>query len=229
MHDVHKKKVFDANLELVNKGLVLLTWGNASAIDRDKGLFVIKPSGVKYENLIANDMVVVSLEGRIVEGRRSPSIDTASHIVLYQAWPDIGAVVHTHSHYATAWAQACLPIPCLGTTHADHTFGEIPITDPLSEEEVNNYYETNIGRAIVRRYRGLDPLDYPAVLAAKHAPFAWGETLKDAVENAIALEEIAHMAYDTLVLSPQQPPIEQYLLDKHFLRKHGPDAYYGQG
>ena len=228
MIELLKKDVCEANLELVRKGLVLMTWGNASAIDREHGLVVIKPSGVPYDAMRPEDMAVVNLEGHSVEGRFKPSVDTPSHIVLYKAWPAIGGVVHTHSHYATAWSQACRPIPCFGTTHADHTYGEIPITDPLTEDEVRHYYETNIGRAIVRRYQYLDPIQYPAVLTPKHGPFAWGETLAKAVQNAIALEEIAHMAFDTLMLSPQQAPIEQYLLDKHFLRKHGATAYYGQ-
>ena len=223
-----KREVCEANLELVRRGLVLMTWGNASGIDREQGCVVIKPSGVPYETMRPDHMVAVDLEGRVIEGEFKPSVDTPSHLVLYRAWPQIGGVVHTHSHYATAWAQACRPIPCFGTTHADFAYGEVPVTDPLTKDAVQCDYETNIGAAIVSRYRDLDPMHFPAVLAAKHAPFTWGGTVAQAVENAIALEEIARMALDTLMLSPNQPPIEPYLLDKHFRRKHGANAYYGQ-
>ena len=224
-----KEAVLEANLELVRQGLVLLTWGNASAVDRDQMLVVIKPSGVPYETMRAEDMVVADMAGQMVEGEYSPSVDTATHLVLYDAFPEIGGVVHTHSHYATAWAQACRPIPCFGTTHADLAYGEIPVTDPLTVEEVADDYERHIGEVIVRRYKDLDPMHYPAVLAANHGPFTWGRTVADAVKNAVALEEVAKMALHTRLLSPDQEPIPQYLLDKHFLRKHGSDAYYGQG
>jgi L-ribulose-5-phosphate 4-epimerase len=223
-----KREVCDANLELVRRGLVLMTWGNASGIDRGRGLVVIKPSGVAYETMRAEHMVVVDLEGRVVEGDFKPSVDMPTHLVLYRAWPGIGGVVHTHSHYATCWAQAGRPIPCFGTTHADFAHGDVPVTDALTKEEVARDYERNIGEAIVRRYRSLDPLQFPTVLSANHAPFAWGVTVADAVENAIALEEIARMAFHTLILSPRQSSIQQALLDKHFLRKHGAEAYYGQ-
>jgi len=223
-----KHAVCEANLELVRKGLVLLTWGNASAIDRGRGLVVIKPSGVPYETMRPEDMAVVALDGRIVEGDCLPSVDTPSHLALYRAWPAIGGIAHTHSHYATCWAQAGRPIPCLGTTHADFAHGEIPVAHPLTREEVAEDYERHIGEVIVRRFATLDPLRFPAVLAAGHGPFAWGKTVENAVENAHILEELAHMALDTLALSPKQPPIPPYLLDKHFLRKHGPGAYYGQ-
>lgn len=223
-----KRDVLEANLELVRRGLVVLTWGNASGIDRQRGLVVIKPSGVPYESMRRQDMAVVDLDGELVEGPCKPSVDTQAHLVLYKAFSEIGAVVHTHSHYAACWAQAGRPIPCLGTTHADLAYGEIPVTDALTAGEVAHDYERHIGEVIVRRYQGLDPLHYPAVLAAQHAPFTWGKTLPEAVETAIALEETARMAYHTLMLNPNTSPIPQYLLDKHFLRKHGPAAYYGQ-
>ncbi len=223
-----KERVLEANLELVRQGLVLLTWGNASGIDRDEGLVVIKPSGVPYNAMRAEHMAVVDMDGRVVEGDYKPSVDTATHLVLYKAFPEIGGVVHTHSHYAVCWAQACRPIPCFGTTHADLAHGDIPVTDPLTADEVANAYERHIGQAIVRRYKDLDPMHYPAVLAAQHAPFTWGRTLGEAVETAVALEEVARMALHTRMLAPDVGPIPQYLRDKHFLRKHGSDAYYGQ-
>ncbi len=228
MLEALKQAVLEANLELVGKGLVLMTWGNASAIDREQGLVVIKPSGVPYDAMEPNHMVVVDQDNRVVEGDLTPSVDTPSHIVLYDAFPHIGGLVHTHSHYATAWAQACRPIPCLGTTHADAFYGQVPVTEPLTEAEVATDYETNIGQAIVRRFADLDPTHFPGVLCAKHASFAWGESVAEAVENAYILEEVARMALDTLALSPEQAPIDSYLLDKHFLRKHGSGAYYGQ-
>lgn len=206
-----KQDVLEANLTLVRKALVFMTWGNASAIDRAEGLVVIKPSGVPYEDMRAEHMVVVNLKGDIVEGGLKPSVDTPSHLVLYQSFPDIGGVVHTHSHYATAWAQACRPIPCFGTTHADYWHGQIPVTEPLTEQEVVSDYERNIGHAIVRRFRDarppLDPAHFPGVLCAQHAPFAWGLTVAKAVENAIVLEELARMALHTVLLSPERPPL----------------------
>jgi len=228
MLELLKKQVCDANLELVHQGLVLLTWGNVSGIDREHGLVVIKPSGVSYAVMEPEHMVVVDLSGRVVEGAYKPSVDTATHLALYRAWPEIGGVVHTHSHYATCWAQACQPIPCFGTTHADFAYGEIPVTEGLNEMEVVDEYEWHIGQTILRRYRDLIPLHFPGVLVANHGPFAWGCTVETATENAVVLEEIARMALHTQQLSPQQPPISQHLLDKHFLRKHGPGAYYGQ-
>jgi len=221
--------VCEANLELVRAGLVLMTWGNASGIDRERGLVVIKPSGVSYDAMGPEHMVVADLDGNVVDGHLRPSVDTPTHLVLYKAWPEIGGIVHTHSHYAVCWAQACRPIPCLGTTHADLAYGDVPVTDPLTEDEVAHDYERHIGEVIVRRYADLDPIEFPCVLAAKHAPFAWGKSVAQAVDNAIALEEVARMALHTIALSPDQPPIDQYLLDKHFLRKHGKGAYYGQG
>jgi L-ribulose-5-phosphate 4-epimerase len=223
-----KQEVCEANLELVRRDLVLMTWGNASGIDRAEGLVVIKPSGVGYDTMQPEDMAVVDLGGRQVEGRLKPSVDTPAHLALYNAFESVGAVVHTHSHYATIWAQACRPIPCLGTTHADHFYGEVPVTEPLTEQEVATDYERHIGEAIVHRFGGLDPTHFPGVLCAQHAPFTWGTDVAEAVHNAVALEEIARMALHTIVLSPDQSPIDQHLLDKHFLRKHGEDAYYGQ-
>jgi len=223
-----KTAVCEANLELVRRGLVLMTWGNASGIDRGSGLVVIKPSGVPYDEMRPGHMAVVDLDGNKVEGELHPSVDTPSHLELYKAFPAIGGVVHTHSHYATCWAQACRPIPCLGTTHADYFYGEVPLAEPLTKDEVGERYERHIGQVIARRFEDLDPMQYPGVLAANHAPFAWGASVAKAVENATVLEEIARMALHTLALSPGQPPIPQYLLDKHFLRKHGAGAYYGQ-
>ncbi len=223
-----KQAVCEANLELVRAGLVLMTWGNASAIDRNKGVIVIKPSGVPYDGMRPEHMVVVDMDGRIVEGSSKPSVDTPTHLVLYKAWPEVGGVVHTHSHCATCWAQACLPIPCMGTTHADFAHGEVPVTDSLTAAEIAEGYETNIGKCIVRRFEKLDPMHCPGVLSANHAPFAWGNSIAEAVQNAVILEEIARMALDTRILNAQQPPISQFLLDKHFNRKHGKDAYYGQ-
>lgn len=228
MLEALKKDVCQANLELVRSGLVLMKWGNASAIDRGAGLVVIKPSGVSYDIMRPKHMVVVDLDGNVVEGDYKPSVDTPTHLELYKAWAEVGGVVHTHSHYATCWAQACHAIPCFGTTHADFAYGDVPVSDALTQDEVANEYEANIGRVIIRRYAQLDPMRFPAVLAAKHGPFAWGKTVDKAVENAIILEELAKMASDTLALSPRQEPIDDYLLDKHFLRKHGSGAYYGQ-
>lgn len=224
-----KQDVCEANLALKQRGLVFATWGNASAIDRGAGRVVIKPSGVPYDEMRPEHMVVTDLSGAVVEGALKPSVDLATHLALYEAFAGIGGVVHTHSHHATCFAQACRPIPCFGTTHADHFYGEVPVTDELTEDEVATEYERHIGAVIVRRFKDIDPLQCPAVLAANHAPFTWGETVAKAVESADVLEEVARMALHTMQLSPSQPPIEQYLLDKHFLRKHGAQAYYGQG
>ncbi|MCC6699842.1 MAG: L-ribulose-5-phosphate 4-epimerase [Candidatus Hydrogenedentes bacterium] len=223
-----KTDVLAANLALVREGLVLMTWGNASAIDRASGHVIIKPSGVAYDAMKAEDMVVVDLEGNKVEGKLNPSVDTPTHLALYLAFPDIGGVVHTHSHYATCWAQACRPIPCFGTTHADYFHGDVPVTDRMTAMEVREAYEANIGEVIIRCFRNRDPLSCPAVLVANHAPFTWGKSVAAAVENAFVLEEVARMALHTVALSPTQLAIEDHLLDKHFLRKHGNNAYYGQ-
>lgn len=223
-----KEEVIEANLALVSAGLVFGTWGNASGIDRECGLVVIKPSGIAYEELRVDQMVVVDLEERVVEGGLRPSSDTPTHVALYKAFAGIGAVAHTHSHYATCWAQARRAIPCLGTTHADYFHGEVPVTDALTLEEIVRNYERHTGEVIVRRFSAIDPLHCPAVLVASHGPFAWGETPARAVENAAVLEEVARMALHTLWLEPDSPAIARELLDKHFLRKHGASAYYGQ-
>ncbi len=229
MVDQLKADVLKANLALVRQGLVLMTWGNASGIDRDSGHVVIKPSGVAYENMTPDDMAVVDLDGKPVEGKLKPSVDTPTHLALYQAFPEIGGVVHTHSHYATCWAQACLPIPCFGTTHADYFHGEIPVTDGMTADEVGEDYEAHIGEVIIRTFRERDPMQCPAVLVANHAPFVWGKDVASAVETAFVLEEVARMALHTLALAPEQGQIAGHLLDKHFMRKHGAGAYYGQG
>ena len=223
-----KEQVLEANLEIVRRGLVLYTFGTASGIDRASGLVAIKPSGVPYEAMAASDFVVTDLEGKIVEGKLRPSSDLATHLVLYRSFPQIGGVVHTHSRAATVWAQAGREIPCLGTTHADYFHGCIPVAGPLSEEEIRGEYELNTGLAIVRRFEGINPLSMPAVLVAGHAPFAWGKDAAGAAYNAVVLEEVAELAWRTMTLNGAVAPISQHLLDKHFLRKHGPDAYYGQ-
>jgi L-ribulose-5-phosphate 4-epimerase len=224
-----KRDVCRANLDLVRAGLVVETWGNASGIDRQRGLVVIKPSGVSYESMTPRHMVVVSLEdGKVVEGRFKPSSDTPTHLVLYRAFKGIGAVVHTHSLYATAWAQAKRDMPSYGTTQADYSYGSVPCTRLLTTAEIRSDYEANTGRVIVERFRKLDPLQYPAVLVASHGPFAWGRTVTDAVHNAIVLEFLARLAGETLRLNPNLRPMQRALLEKHFLRKHGPNAYYGQ-
>lgn len=228
MVDELKRAVYEANRALVDLGLVLLTWGNASAIDREAGRVVIKPSGVSYDTMQPDDMAVVDLEGRVVAGALKPSVDLPTHLALYAAFPEIGGVVHTHSHYATCFAQARRAIPCFGTTHADYFHGEVPVADPLREAEVAEDYERHIGEVIVRRFRTLDPMQFPGVLAASHAPFAWGRTVAKAVENAYVIEETARMALHSMQLDPDLQPIPKYLLDKHFLRKHGAGAYYGQ-
>ncbi len=225
-----KQQVFEANLEIVRQGLVTLTWGNAGAIDRRNGLVVIKPSGLPYEDMRAEDMAVIDMDGKLVEGEHKPSVDAPTHLALYKAFETIGGIVHTHSQCATAWAQACRPIPCLGTTHADLAHGPVPVTDSLTPDEVAADYETNIGHVIVRKYanQGLDPERFPVVLVANHGPFAWGRDVRQAVRNAVALEAVARLALDTLHLSPNQAEIPQRLLDTHFFRKHGKHAYYGQ-
>ncbi len=222
-----KKSVFEANLDLVKHGLVIFTWGNVSGIDRDKGLVVIKPSGVSYNEMTVDDMVVVDLDGRVADGRLKPSSDTPTHLVLYKAFPAIGGIVHTHSSWATAWAQAGKPIPALGTTHADYFYGPVPCTRKLTRQEIETAYEIETGHVIVETFQNLDPYAVPGVLVNNHAPFAWGKSPEDAVHNAKVLEEVANMAYHTLQINPSAT-IDQFLLDKHYLRKHGKDAYYGQ-
>lgn len=226
-----KRQVLEANLLLPKYGLVTFTWGNVSGVDRARGLMVIKPSGVDYEGMTAEDMVVVSLEtGETVEGRYKPSSDTATHVELYNAFPGVGGVVHTHSSYATSWAQAGRPIPCYGTTHADYIYGQAPCVRCLTKEEIDGGYERNTGVLIVSEFRrmGLDPGAVPVVLCKNHGPFAWGKDPREAVHNAVVLEEVAKMAYRTEAICPQVQPAPQELQDKHYLRKHGPGAYYGQ-
>ncbi|MBX3746348.1 MAG: L-ribulose-5-phosphate 4-epimerase AraD [Verrucomicrobiae bacterium] len=229
MLDALKRRVCEANLDLVRRGLVLETWGNASALDRPRGLVVIKPSGVDYAAMQPRDMVVVDLAtGAVVEGRWKPSSDTATHRVLYQAFPAIGGVAHTHSLHATAWAQARRSIPPLGTTHADAWRGPVPCTRPLRPAEIRGDYEANTGRVIAEAFRRLDPLECPAALVASHGPFTWGRSVEDAVAGAAVLEFVARLAGEALRLQPRLPAIPKVLLDRHFLRKHGPGASYGQ-
>jgi L-ribulose-5-phosphate 4-epimerase len=227
MLEALKEEVFKANLSLVKHGLVLFTWGNVSGIDRNENLLVIKPSGVSYDDMQPNDMVVVDLNGKVIEGKFKPSSDTLTHIELYKAFPEIGGIVHTHSTYAVAWAQALKTIPALGTTHADHFYGEIPCTRILTQEEVDRGYEKETGMVIVEAFKNINPLHMPGVLVGNHGPFAWGTNAGKAVYNAVVLEEVARMALLTFQLGNENP-INQYLLDKHFNRKHGKNAYYGQ-
>ncbi|MCS3425604.1 L-ribulose-5-phosphate 4-epimerase [Rahnella sp. BIGb0603] len=228
MTDALKQRVFEANMALPAYGLVTFTWGNVSGIDRKRGLVVIKPSGVEYEKMQASDMVVVNLRGEVVEGRYRPSSDTATHLELYARFPELGGIVHTHSTHATSWAQAGVAIPALGTTHADYFAGEISCTRPLSRHEVNGEYELETGKVIAAALTGIDPLHMPGILVAQHGPFCWGATPEQAVHNAVVLEEVAKMAWITGSIRRNQTPMDDYLMQKHFSRKHGPDAYYGQ-
>ena len=223
-----KTEVFRRNLDLVRHGLVVLTWGNVSGIDREAGLVAIKPSGVAYDAMTAEDIVVVDLDGRVVEGSLRPSSDLPTHLALYRAFPSVGGIVHTHSPKAVAWAQARRAIPAFGTTHADHFHGPVPCTRELTPEEVAADYERNTGLVIAERFRDLDPDAFPGVLVAGHGPFTWGRDPRKAVENAVALEQIAAMALDTLAIDPSAAPAPARVLDKHYFRKHGPGAYYGQ-
>src|SRR5471030_396027 len=224
-----KQQVCEANLKLVAEGLVVQTWGNASGIDRARGLVVIKPSGVPYDGMKAQHMVVISLEsGRVVDGYLKPSLDTPTHLELYRAFPKIGGVVHTHSLYATAWAQAGRGIPSFGTTQADYWYGEVPCTRALTAAEIKNDYEKNTGLVIAKLFKKLNPLEHPAVLVASHGPFTWGKNVDDAIHNAAVLEFIARLASETLRINPKTKPVHPALLDKHFLRKNGAKAYYGQ-
>ncbi len=222
-----KESVCKANLDLVNHGLVIFTWGNASGIDRDRGLVVIKPSGVSYNSMKPSDMVVMDLYGNKVEGEMKQSSDTPTHIFLYLQFPEIGGVAHTHSTWATSWAQARRPIPAYGSTHADCFYGEIPCTRPLTKEEVEDQYELNTGVVIVETFRDLDPMAVPGVLVSQHGPFSWGKDEHDAVHNARVIDEVAKMACYTESLG-NSTPVDPYLLNKHYIRKHGKDAYYGQ-
>ena len=226
-----KQKVYEANMELPRRGLVTYTWGNVSGIDREKGLFVIKPSGVEYDELRPEDLVVMDLNGNKVEGDLNPSSDTRTHLELYKAFPDIGGVVHTHSPHAVAWAQAGRDIPAFGTTHADYFYGPIPCARALTQEEIDEDYEKNTGKVIIEAFQGrnIQPLHVPGVVCSSHGPFTWGKDAAQAVYHAVVLEEVAKMALLTLQIDPNAAPAPQRIQDKHFLRKHGPNAYYGQG
>ncbi len=230
MLEALKAEVFKANLELPKHGLIKYTWGNVSAIDREAGLFVIKPSGVDYETMQASDMVVCDLDGNVVEGELNPSSDTPTHAVLYQAFPEIGGIVHTHSTWATIWAQAGLDVPAMGTTHADTFYGSVPCARFLTQEEIDRGYEAETGNVIVETFkaRGLEPLEVPGVLLHGHGPFTWGKTATSAVMNAVVLDEVAKMNLFARELNHFADPLPQRILDKHYLRKHGKDAYYGQ-
>lgn len=222
-----KQQVFRANIDLVDHGLVIFTWGNVSGIDRERGLVVIKPSGVSYEGMRAEDMVVVDMEGNRVEGKYKPSSDTATHLELYRAFPETGGVVHTHSTYATAWAQAGCDIPNIGTTHADYFSDDIPCTRDMTKEEIMGDYEKDTGTVIIERFKGLNPAHIPGVLVKNHGPFAWGKDPHDAVHNAVVMEQVAKMAFISRQVNPQLT-MNPWLIEKHFSRKHGPNAYYGQ-
>ncbi len=223
-----KENLCDVNLMLKTSGLVMQTWGNASTVDRERGKVFIKPSGVDYEKMHSDDIVVTDFSGKIVEGTLAPSVDLYCHLELYTAFPQIGGIVHTHSHYASCFAQARRAIPCFGTTHADYFYGDIPLLEPLEEKEVDQAYESNTGKAIIKYFTGGDPMTCPAVLIAGHGPFVWGTSLEEAFENAEVLEEVARMAMHTLLINPGAEKLEDYLVEKHFLRKHGRHAYYGQ-
>jgi L-ribulose-5-phosphate 4-epimerase len=229
-----REQVYEANMDLPKHGLVVFTWGNASAVDRDRGLFVIKPSGVDYGELSPESMVVCDLDGNVVEGDLNPSSDTPTHAYLYRQWDNIGGIVHTHSAAAVAWAQAGRAIPCYGTTQADYFYGEVPCMRGLTEDEIEGDYELNTGKVIVEGFRGLDPVSHPGCLVRNHGPFSWGADAAQAVYHAVVIEEVARMARDTeqLCMAAGKPLDEarapQYLLDKHYMRKHGPNAYYGQ-
>lgn len=223
-----KSEVYEANMELPRRGLVTYTWGNVSGIDRASGLFVIKPSGVDYDRLGPEDMVVMDLEGRQVEGTMRPSSDTPTHLELYKAFPQLGGIVHTHSTMATSWAQAGRALPCYGTTHADYFYGEIPCARNLTAEEIEEAYEKNTGLVIIETLQGKNPMHIPGILCKNHGPFTWGKSAAEAVHNAVVLEEISKMNFITEMLNPGVNPAPQCMQDKHFMRKHGPNAYYGQ-
>ena len=223
-----REKVLEANLDLVRRGLVLSTFGNASGVARKEGLIVIKPSGVPYDRMKSKDLVVTDMQGQVVEGRLRPSSDLPTHAALYRAFPAIGGIAHTHSEYATAWSQARKSIPCFGTTHADYFHGAIPLTEVMTDDEVEGQYEANTGEVIIRAFKGLDPMAIPAVLVANHGPFAWGADPREAAENAWMLEAAARMAYLTVAVNADASALGRTLHDRHFLRKHGKQAYYGQ-
>ena len=228
MHEELKQAVCKANIELKTHKLIIYSWGNVSGIDRQAGVIAIKPSGVAYDELTPDKMVLLDLDGKVIEGELSPSSDTPTHLELYRNFKDIGGVCHTHSSNATIWAQACREIPCFGTTHADYYYGAVPVTDVMTPAEIQSDYELNTGKVIVRRFAQLNPLQMPAVLVANHGPFTWGKTPAGSVESAVVLEQVAAMAMGTLSVNDSQEGISQVLLDKHYLRKHGDNAYYGQ-
>ena len=223
-----KMQVCDANIELSRQKLVIYNWGNVSGIDREKGIVAIKPSGVSYDELTPDKIVLLDLDGNVIEGDLKPSSDTPTHLELYKNFKNIGGICHTHSPSATMWAQSCRDIPCFGTTHADYFYGAIPVTDKMTKEEIETDYELNTGKVIIRRFEKIDPLQMPAVLVANHGPFTWGKDPASAVESAVVLEQVASMALGTVTVSHNQQGISKILLDKHYLRKHGKDAYYGQ-
>ena len=228
MYEKLKKAVCAANIELQTRKLIIYSWGNVSGIDRSEGVIAIKPSGVPYDNLTPDKIVLLDLDGNIVEGTLKPSSDTPTHLELYRNFNAVGGICHTHSVHATAWAQACCEIPCFGTTHADYFYGAIPVTEAMTKDQIENNYELNTGKAIVRRFSGMDPMQIPAVLVANHGPFSWGTTAESSVEAMIVLEEIATIALNTITINPKQGRIYKTLHDQHYLRKHGKNAYYGQ-
>lgn len=226
-----KEITFEGNKKLGESGLVLLTWGNVSAFDAEKGVFAIKPSGVDYDTMTADDMVVLDLEGNVVDGILRPSSDTKTHLELYKAYPQLGSVIHTHSKWATIWCQQMMDLPCMGTTHADFFYGTVPCTRAITQAELDEDYEMNTGKIIIETIteRGIDPLEVPAILTGGHAPFVWGQNVNKALENSIVLERVAEMAWMNHLLNAQVPPLPQHILNKHYTRKHGKNAYYGQG
>ena len=228
MYDKLREAVCNANIELQKQKLIIYSWGNVSGIDRSAGIVAIKPSGVSYSELVPEKMVLLDLNGKIIEGALKPSSDTPTHLELYRNFESIGGICHTHSPIATMWAQSCREIPCFGTTHADYFYGPIPVTEVMTKDEIQSDYELNTGKAIVRRFVGMDPMKIPAVLVANHGPFTWGKTPAEAVEATVVLEQIATTALGTITINPNQCPIAKALLDKHYLRKHGKNAYYGQ-
>ena len=228
MYEQLRKDVCQANLELQKQKLVIYSWGNVSGIDRAAGVVAIKPSGISYDELTPEKIVLLDLNGKKLEGETNPSSDTVTHFELYRRFKQIGGICHTHSEYTTAWAQSCREIPCFGTTHADYFYGPVPVTEVMAKNDVQNNYELNTGKMIVKRFEGMDPLRIPAVLVANHGPFTWAQTPAKAVEGAVVLEQVAKMALGTIAINPKQKAISQELLDKHYLRKHGNNAYYGQ-
>ena len=229
MLEALKQEVLEANLLLPKHGLITFTWGNVSGIDRESGLVVIKPSGVSYDGMTAEDMVVVDLQGKVVEGKWKPSSDTPTHLALYRAFPEMGGIVHTHSRWATSFAQAGMPIPAMGTTQGDYFYGDIPCTRKMTPEEIAGEYELETGNVIIETFKDIDPMTIPAVLVHSHGPFTWGTDAMNAVHNAVVLEEVAFMDFHAMAMNPQAGRMQQELLDKHYLRTHGKNAYYGQG